>query len=202
MNRRPPPHKGCAMEQKKEMTKALLGCGLKELMVSHPFEKITIRMITDKAGVIRPTFYNYFQDKYELLEWIVCDDILNKVEEMLEHQMEREALKLLFVLMENEKAFYRKAFQVTGQNSFESIMEHHLYQMLEKRLEQAHLKTRKDVRILRKEVVAKYYAIGVVIVLKAWILEGDEMFSAEDAAEGFYFMMSHSIFDVVEKKEE
>ena len=42
----------------------------------------------------------------------------------------------------------------------------------------------------------------MVIVLKTWILEGDEMFSAEDAAEGFYFMMSHSIFDVVEKKEE
>lgn len=189
------------MEQKKEMTKALLGCGLKELMVSHPFEKITIRMITDKAGVIRPTFYHYFQDKYELLEWIVCDDILKKVEEMLEHQMEKEALKLLFVLMGNEKAFYRKAFQVTGQNSFESILENHLRRMLENRLEQTHLKTRKDVRILRKEVVAKYYAIGVVTVLKTWISEGDERFSAEDAAEGFYFMISHSIFDVVEKKE-
>lgn len=190
------------MEQKKEMTKALLGCGLKELMISHPFEKITIRMITDKAGVIRPTFYNYFQDKYELLEWIVCEDILNKVEEMLEHQLEREALKLLFVLMENEKAFYRKAFQVVGQNSFESMMEAHLCRMLEKRLEQAHLKARRDVRVLRKEVVAKYYSIGVVNILKAWLLEGDEMFSAEEVAEGFYFMLSHSIFDVVEKKEE
>ncbi|WP_434311386.1 TetR/AcrR family transcriptional regulator C-terminal domain-containing protein [Hominifimenecus sp. rT4P-3] len=189
------------MEQKKEMTKALLGGGLKELMVSHPFEKITIRMITDKAGVIRPTFYNYFQDKYELLEWVVCEELLQKVDEMLGHQMEREAMKLLFVLMEKEKTFYKKAFQVTGQNSFESMLELHFCQMLEKRLEQAHLKERTDVRILRKEVVAKYYAISVVNILKAWLLESGDALSAEDVAEGFYFMISHSIFDVLEKEE-
>ena len=52
------------------MTKALIGESLKVLMRNHPFEKITIKMITDEAGVIRPTFYNYFCDKYEVVEWI------------------------------------------------------------------------------------------------------------------------------------
>ena len=46
----------------------LLAESFKELAKKHPIEKITIKEITDLAGVIRPTFYNHFQDKYELLE--------------------------------------------------------------------------------------------------------------------------------------
>ena len=49
----------------------LLAESLKELTIKQPIEKITIKEITDKAGVIRLTFYNHFQDKYELLEWII-----------------------------------------------------------------------------------------------------------------------------------
>ena len=52
----------------------ILAESLKELSKTRPIEKITIKEITDKAGVIRPTFYNHFQDKYELLEWIVRED--------------------------------------------------------------------------------------------------------------------------------
>lgn len=48
----------------------LLAKSLKEIAVRRPVEKITIKEITDKAGVIRPTFYNHFQDKFELIEWI------------------------------------------------------------------------------------------------------------------------------------
>ena len=49
----------------------LLAESFKELAAGAPIDKITIKEITDKAGVIRPTFYNHFQDKYELLEWII-----------------------------------------------------------------------------------------------------------------------------------
>ena len=48
------------MERKSELTKALLGEKFKELVAKKGFEKLTIKMITDAAGVIRPTFYNYF----------------------------------------------------------------------------------------------------------------------------------------------
>ena len=62
--------------ERKKMTKALIGESLKVLMRNHPFEKITIKMITDEAGVIRPTFYNYFCDKYEVVEWIFNEYIV------------------------------------------------------------------------------------------------------------------------------
>ena len=72
------------MERKSELTKALLGEKFKELVAKKGFEKLTIKMITDAAGVIRPTFYNYFQDKYEVMEWLLWEDIFKEVSELME----------------------------------------------------------------------------------------------------------------------
>ena len=66
------------MERKSELTKALLGEKFKELVAKKGFEKLTIKMITDAAGVIRPTFYNYFQDKYEVMEWLLWEDVFKE----------------------------------------------------------------------------------------------------------------------------
>ena len=66
--------------QGKSAIDTLLAESFKELALKHPIEKITIKEITDKAGVIRPTFYNHFQDKYDLLEWIIDKELLEPVE--------------------------------------------------------------------------------------------------------------------------
>ena len=63
----------------------LLAESLKELTIKQPIEKITIKEITDKAGVIRPTFYNHFQDKYELLEWIIRTELLEPVTPLIQN---------------------------------------------------------------------------------------------------------------------
>ena len=46
-------------EVKKELTKNLLALSFKELIMKMPFEKITVKMITDGADVIR--FINIFR---------------------------------------------------------------------------------------------------------------------------------------------
>ena len=65
--------------QGKSAIDTLFAESFKELAKKHPIEKITIKEITDLAGVIRPTFYNHFQDKYELLEWIIRTELLEPV---------------------------------------------------------------------------------------------------------------------------
>ena len=57
----------------------LLMDSFKKLVLKVPVENITIKEITDEAGVIRPTFYNHFQDKYEVIERIVKEEILMPV---------------------------------------------------------------------------------------------------------------------------
>ena len=82
-------------EEKKDVELALAE-SLKKLMVRTPFEKITIKQITDGAGVIRVTFYNHFQDKYDLLGYIVRREILEPVRILLKNSMYREALIIIF----------------------------------------------------------------------------------------------------------
>ena len=92
------------MEDKRNIEQAMAD-SLKVLAVKMPFEKITIKQITDGAGVIRVTFYNHFQDKYDLLEWIVKNDIISPVRILLANNMYREALILMFTNMQKERKF-------------------------------------------------------------------------------------------------
>ena len=119
------------MERKSELTKALLGEKFKELVAKKGFEKLTIKMITDAAGVIRPTFYNYFQDKYEVMEWLLWEDVFKEVSELMEQERGMESLKLLFRKFEEDKTYYEKVFEVTGQNSFEEMLYGQIFNMEE-----------------------------------------------------------------------
>mgnify|MGYP002540176347 CR=1 FL=1 len=82
------------MEDKKELTKDLLTLSFKELLMKTSFEKITIKMITDGAGVIRPTFYKHFQDKYEIIEYILEKEIKDKIQVLLDNNMEDDKIKI------------------------------------------------------------------------------------------------------------
>ena len=55
-------------------TLKILTLALTQLLQVKPFEKISVIDICEKALVPRATFYNYFEDKYDLLEY--CWDIL------------------------------------------------------------------------------------------------------------------------------
>ena len=99
----------------KETTDLLLAESFKELACRQPIEKITIKAITEKAGVIRPTFYNHFQDKYELLEWIIKVQILEPTRPLIQAGLVDEALLLVFTSVKKEKEFYEKAVRLEGQ---------------------------------------------------------------------------------------
>ena len=103
-------------------TKELLADSFRSLVLTMPFQKISIKMITDGAHVIRPTFYNYFQDKYEVIEFLFDQDIGSKVEVMIENDMEQEAIKLMFICFEKNKEYYHRLFETTGQNFFHTTV--------------------------------------------------------------------------------
>ena len=116
--------------QGKSTIDSLLAESFKELAKKHPIEKITIKEITDLAGVIRPTFYNHFQDKYVLLEWIIKTELLGPSEPLIQNGMISEGLILLFTNIEKEREFYTKAIRLEGQNSFGEIAKNCVQQVL------------------------------------------------------------------------
>ncbi|WP_315066562.1 TetR/AcrR family transcriptional regulator [uncultured Clostridium sp.] len=54
-----------------------------ELYTQKPIEKISIREISNKSGYNRSTFYQYFNDIYDLLAYIE-NDVLNYIQKILQ----------------------------------------------------------------------------------------------------------------------
>ena len=187
--------------ERKKMTKALIGESLKVLMRDHPFEKITIKMITDEAGVIRPTFYNYFCDKYEVVEWIFNENIIEKVRSMFEQKMYTEGLKLLFVCMKNDCAFYKKAFEITGQNAFSDIVRNSLHQLFISEVNTAYIENQTNNPLLTAEMVAAFYAISLSNLLQLWIQSNNQQYTAENMVDAYAYLVSHRIQDFIDSTE-
>lgn len=179
-------------------TKKILAESFKEQLLKRPFEKITIKMITDGAGVIRPTFYNYYRDKYEVFEYILDEELMNVIHALIDNGMEREAIKMIFTYFHKNGDFYSEAFKVKGQNSFEEILLKRITLLFQRIIKKHNITVEYSCNILSEENVARYYSIGIVYILKSWLLEGefidvepDEMFEA------YIFLITHSLSDII-----
>lgn len=137
----------------------------------HSFEKISIKMIVDGADIRRPSFYNHFLDKHDLLEWIVCADVVTPAQKALDAGTERDAIRTLFEKILHNEVFYRKAFGVTGQNSFEEAFVRQLIPLMESAMARsAH--RRPQPAPLSERDLATCYALGLVTGIKVWLLKG------------------------------
>ena len=143
---------------KRETTDDLLARSFKDLLCKYPMEKITIKDITDKAGVIRPTFYNHFSDKYALLEYIVRHDLLAPIKPLLMNDMIQEGLTLLFSNIQNDRTFYERAVCIEGQNSFESIARQEVSKLLLEIIDQKKQGKNHKYPWLDRQIIAEYYA--------------------------------------------
>lgn len=153
-------------------TNEALAESFKKLVLSQPVEKITIKEITDNAGVIRPTFYNHFQDKYELLEWIIREELITPIIPLVKGGFIRESLVLIFTNIEKEKEFYTHAAKLEGQNSFSSIAQ----KLIEERLHEYIVsKSGEDAHFrqwMTPDTLAEYYARSIRFITVKWILTG------------------------------
>ena len=128
-------------------------------------------MIVDGADIRRPSFYNHFLDKYDLLEWIVYADVVAPAQKALETGNERDAIRALFENILQNEVFYRKAFGVTGQNGFEEAFVRQLIPLMENAMERSAHRRPQPAPLSEKEL-ATYYALGFVTGIKVWLHKG------------------------------
>ena len=101
-------------------TRNIMAAALKEMMQEKPLEKISVSDICRNCGMNRKSFYYYFRDKYDLVNWIFdrdINDMLSKSYEAESVNTQIENLRQFCVYLYENRAFYRKALRVRGQNS-------------------------------------------------------------------------------------
>jgi probable dihydroxyacetone kinase regulator len=182
------------MQQKREV-KVLLAESFKELVMQKPVEKITIKEITDRAGVIRVTFYNHFQDKYELLEWICREEIVSPTRALLQNNMQREAVTFLFTAILKNKDFYSHVARLQGQNSFSSIIHQLIAETIEESIAHSHKGKSEKYPWLTGKWLAEYYSHSMTFILMSWIGQ-DMKVPPEEMVDMCSFVSRHSMMDL------
>jgi probable dihydroxyacetone kinase regulator len=174
----------------------LLAAGLKELAAQKPIEKITIKEIADKAGVIRPTFYNHFQDKYELLEWIIRRELLEPVWPLVEKGQVAEAVTQLLNTIAENKAFYARAVRMEGVISFEDVAHKCLKEMLLTTMQERMKIGTGRYEWLTPDLMASYYAQTICLMITTWVAD-DMTIPPQELAETYQYMMTHSMEEIL-----
>jgi probable dihydroxyacetone kinase regulator len=182
------------LQQKREV-KVLLADSFKELVQEKPVEKITIKEITDRAGVIRVTFYNHFQDKYELLEWICREEIVSPIKILLQNNMRREAVMFMFTALLKNKEFYSHVAHTQGQNSFPSTVQQLISETIEEHFLANEYGKQGKYSWLTAKWISDYYAMSLTYILMSWI-DKDMSVPPEDMVNIYEYVAQHSLIDL------
>ena len=169
----------------------------KELALKEPVEKITIKEITDGAGVIRTTFYYHFQDKYELIERILQENLVDPIMSVVREGRVDDAILELMRTLDAEKPFYRRLSKMEGQNSFEEILTRDISAGLTDVIE--HLSGGENKIALKgkypwmtTKIISEYYARAMTFALITF-LNMEPPAPAEEAAEVFDYVLRHTL---------
>lgn len=183
------------MEYRRGIMKISLAENLRALMVKMLFDKITIKRICDETGVIRATFYNYFEDKYDCLNYIAHHDIVeNNIMKFNKGDI-FGCIEDILIMIDNNRPFYKAAYNnVTGQNSFEDMVREQF-----KDLEMRYLEAHRKPTFLAKydnEVLARYYAESFAYIFKMYVFQ-EYSYSKDEVMKLIKDLLEHSFIDFV-----
>lgn len=155
------------METNRVNMRDLLSHGLYLMMQEKPFDKITIKSICDKTGVIRGTFYNHFIDKYECLEYLTYQMLIDP--SSIDKNKKQEVFIDILYAVNKHKQFFSECFKIQGQNSFNSMLEHIFTELLINKLPD--LKDNNQNIVVSKKYLSKYLSNAIVFILEEWIVQ-------------------------------
>lgn len=151
-------------------TKKIIEDSMFLLLKTKSFEKITIDMILNESNVSRSTFYRYFNDKYELMNWCYqsyVDTLLFKVYHGTENW--RTTLSQIFQFLSDNHEYFEQASKVQGKNSFADFLYNYSYEFYRNiYLNKANEKALAN----HARVALEFNCIGGVHIVKEWLKNG------------------------------
>lgn len=98
-------------------TRYIFAQSIKDLIKVRPLDKIAVTDIVTRSGMTRQTFYRYFKDKYDLVNWYFEKLVLKSFRQMGDGCSLQEALHLKFEFIKSEHSFFKEAFKSNDYNN-------------------------------------------------------------------------------------
>lgn len=158
------------------ITKRALANALRELMAEQPFDKINVAQICLRCGMNRKSFYYHFKDKYDLVNWIFDTEfiaLLKNGQPGSSYEEHWAFLEICCRYFYQNHAFYRKALQIKGQNSFSDHFREYIRPLMSDRLSYLLGRDQMDAFAL------DFFTDAVICAMERWLLTRDCMSSEE-----------------------
>ena len=81
-------------------------------MAHTPLAKISVGDITEQCGVNRQTFYYHFQDRYELLDYLLNMELVSNFVEDFSYSNMEDKFYEVFNTIYNDRKFYQNAVNI------------------------------------------------------------------------------------------
>lgn len=126
-------------------TRKLLIEAFIKLTLKKDFKDITIKDITDEATVNRATFYAHFNDKYDLMDTGITEDIFESIVKELNHHSRLNEETIVNIFLTLTRFHTKTSTELSSQcrrsyESFSSIIEQKIKKELENLFYSLHLK--------------------------------------------------------------
>ncbi|MDK2936031.1 MAG: hypothetical protein PWP62_1039 [Eubacteriaceae bacterium] len=177
------------------ITKKALADGFKELLKIKNFEKITIADITSKCRLNRQTFYYHFQDKYDLINWIVYQEGILMVKKDLTIDNWYQKVSELLKTMKKDKLFYQTTLKDIEGTEFSNYLFSVTRDIFIEMFDHIHLTDSSEHSITdnKKYFVAEFLSYGVVGMITSWAKNGMKQ-DPEEITESIRDIISESRF--------
>ncbi len=173
-----------------------LATSFKAIANKKSIEKITIKEITDMTNIIRPTFYSYFQDKYQVLEWIVENELMIPCKEKMKQGLFKQGTLDFLDTMLIDSKFYQNCIRLEGQNSFKDILREAIRGTILTLIDEETLAKLIWFRWLTTKSIADFFAEAVTYAIVEWVKTGMTV-PKEEIWECFLYLTTHSIEDMI-----
>lgn len=161
----------------------LLKQSLLTLLEKKPFDKIKVNDICEIAMIHRTTFYNYFSDKYELLEYCITDiqaeikDSLNSQKHSNIQDFYTNLIMLFLNHIEQHLKFYKSVLRKNEGSDFFDIFNKISISNITKMLNSdSNIKLTNHISI---DVISHFYS-GAISSTLIWWINTDNNLSKEE----------------------
>jgi AcrR family transcriptional regulator len=143
---------------------------LMETLKSKTLDKITVKDLVDSCGVSRQAFYYYFNDIYDIIEWIFLQEAEKVLMENSDINTWQFGYCLLLNWLKKNQALVINTYRSIQRDYVESFMNRVLYPYIIKVVEDQAAGL--NVTPKQKEFIARFYTLAFNAISLEWIRNG------------------------------
>lgn len=167
--------------------KLLIANALIELLDRHPYKEINVCVICEIIPISRPTFYNYFRNKHDVVKWFIQDDFIKNCFPVFQCHLKEKGVQTYFHYLKSHKNFYKRIYEYDNGIMLKQYLEAAYISAFD-HLNDFSLDVEQKKGSINPDVFIRYSVGGISSVIVYWV-ENNMEISEECMASDLYLMM-------------